>query len=80
MNIIDFIIVNKNSIRVEDLKIIESFYKCYRNKWNCIICNSLSNIICKIVVYNNHNDNNEVWLCNNQWQQHEIEKHGQEIW
>ena len=43
MNIIGFIIVNKNSIRIKDLKIIESFYKYYRNKGNCIICNSLSN-------------------------------------
>ena len=46
-NIIDFIIDNKDSIRIEDLKIYEPIYKCYREKGNCHICNSLSNIICK---------------------------------
>ena len=61
-NIIDFIINNKDSIRIEDLKISEPFYKCYREKGNCIICNSLSNIICTNCC-NNHNVNNEVWLC-----------------
>jgi hypothetical protein len=30
--IIDFLIGNKNSIRVEDLKIYESIYKCYQEK------------------------------------------------
>jgi hypothetical protein len=69
--IIDFIIGNKDSIRIEDLKIYEPIYKCYREKGNCIICNSLSNIICK-----NCNDNHkEIWLCINHWQQHKIEKH-----
>ena len=46
-NIIDFIIDNKDSIRIEDLKIYEPIYKCYREKGNCHICNILSNIICK---------------------------------
>ena len=46
-NIIDFILDNKDSIRIEDLKIYEPIYKCYRKKGNCHICNSLSNIICK---------------------------------
>ena len=31
-HIIDFIIDNKNSIRVEDLKIYEPTYECYRKK------------------------------------------------
>jgi hypothetical protein len=69
--IIDFIIDNKNSIRVEDLKISEPFYKCYRKKGNCIICNNLSNIICT----NYCNSHEEIWLCTNHWQQHKIEKH-----
>ena len=46
-NIIDFLLDNKNSIRVEDLKVYEPIYKCYREKGNCQICNCLSNIICK---------------------------------
>ena len=70
-NIIDFILGNIESIRVEDLKIYEPIYKCYREKGNCQICNSLSNIICKSCS-NNHK---EVWLCKNHWKQHSIEKH-----
>jgi hypothetical protein len=70
-NIIDFILGNIESIRVEDLKIYEPIYKCYREKGNCQICKSLSNIICKSCS-NNHK---EVWLCKNHWKQHSIEKH-----
>jgi hypothetical protein len=44
--IVDFIIDNKDSIRIQDLKIYEPIYKCYREKGNCYICNVLSNIIC----------------------------------
>ena len=73
-NIIDFIIDNKDSIRIEDLKIYEPIYKCYREKGNCQICNSLSNIICK----NCNNYNKENWLCINHWQQHAIENHDQQ--
>ena len=69
-NIIDFILNNKDSIRVEDLNISEPFYKCYREKANCSICNSLSNIICT-----NCNNHEEIWLCTNHWQQHKKEKH-----
>ena len=70
-NIIDLLSANKDSIRVEDLKINEPFYKCYCEKGNCIICNSLSNIICK-----NCDDNHkEIWLCINHWQQHTIDQH-----
>ena len=73
-NIVDFIIDNKDSIRVEDLKISEPFYKCYREKGNCHICNSLSNIICMSCSSHNY-IKEEIWLCTNHWQQHEIEKH-----
>ena len=45
--IIDLIIDNKNSIKIEILKIYEPVYKCYREKGNCYIYNSSSNIICK---------------------------------
>jgi hypothetical protein len=71
-NIIDFIIDNKDSIKIEDLKIYEPIYKCYREKGNCHICNSLSNIIC--VSCSNYNIK-EIWLCKNHWKQHTIEKH-----
>ena len=70
-NIIDFIINNKDSIIIEDLKISEPFYKCYREKEKCIICNSLSNIICT----NCCNNYKEIWLCTKHWLQHKIEKH-----
>ena len=70
-NIIDFILDNKDLIRIKDLKISELIYKCYRKKRNCIICNSLSNIICT----NCYNNYKEIWLCINHWQQHKIEKH-----
>jgi hypothetical protein len=70
-NIIDFIIDNKTSIRVEDLKIYGLVYKCYRQKGHCYICNSLSNIIC----INCSNYNNEIWLCINHWQKHTIKHH-----
>ncbi|HET7644844.1 MAG TPA: hypothetical protein VFK40_15170 [Nitrososphaeraceae archaeon] len=73
-NIIDFIIENKDSIRIEDLKIYEPIYKYYRQKENCQICNTLSNIVCKNCDIS-HNNNKEVWLCTNHWQEHAIEKH-----
>ena len=70
-NVIDFLLDNKDSIKIEDLKIYEPIYKCYREKGNCIICSSLCNIICK----NCCNGHKEIWLCTNHWQQHKIEKH-----
>ena len=70
-NIIDFLLDNKDSIKVEDFKIYEPIYKCYRQKGHCHICNRLSNIICK-----NCNDyNKEIWLCTNDWKQHTNYKH-----
>ncbi|HJT83733.1 MAG TPA: hypothetical protein VJ697_04560, partial [Nitrososphaeraceae archaeon] len=36
-NIIDFIIDNKDSIKVEDMRIYGSVYKCYRKKGHCHI-------------------------------------------
>ena len=77
-NIIDFIIDNKDAIRVEDLKIYEPIYKCYREKGNCYICNSLANIFCKNCC-NNYNNNKEIWLCINHWKQHSIENHIQQL-
>jgi hypothetical protein len=74
-NIIDFLLGNKDSIRIEDLKSYEPIYKCYREKGNCYICNILSNIICKNCCNNYNNNNEEIWLCANHWKQHEIEKH-----
>ncbi len=66
-NIIDFIIGNRDSIRIEDLKIYEPIYKCYTQKGNCHICNNISNIICI-------NCNKNICLCTNHWQEHTIEK------
>ena len=66
--IIDFLIDNKDAIKIEDLKIYEPIYKCYRKRGNCQICNILSNILCK-------NCNENSWLCINHWQQHAIENH-----
>jgi Glu-tRNA(Gln) amidotransferase subunit E-like FAD-binding protein len=73
-NIIDFIINNNDSIRIEDLKIYEPVYKCYRKKGHCHICNSLSNIICMSCSSHSY-IKEEIWLCTNHWQQHKIEKH-----
>jgi hypothetical protein len=72
--IIDFLLDDRDSIRIEDLKIYEPIYKCYREKGNCHICNNLSNIICKNC---NHNQRNykEVWLCTNHWQEHLVKNH-----
>ncbi|HEX2409219.1 MAG TPA: hypothetical protein VHJ38_18615 [Nitrososphaeraceae archaeon] len=77
--IIDFIISNKQLIRVDDLKIYEPIYKCYREKGNCYICNSLSNIICINCCNNGYNYNQKVWLCSSHWQEHTIEKHKYQI-
>ena len=71
---IDFLLYNIDSIRLEDLKIYEPIYKYYRKKGNCYICNNLANIICKNC-YNNYNNNKEIWLCTNHWKQHAIENH-----
>ena len=60
-NITDFLSGNKDSIRLEDLKIYEPIYKCYREKGHCHICKCLSNIICISCC----NYNNQVWLCMN---------------
>ena len=65
--IIDFLLSNKDSVKIEDLNIYEPIYKCYREKGNCYICNSLSNIICINCNNHNHNYNKEVWLCTNHW-------------
>ena len=73
-NIINFLLDNKDSIRIEDMKIYEPVYKCYREKGNCYICNSLSNTICK----NCSNYKNEIWLCTSHWEQHAIDSHEQE--
>jgi hypothetical protein len=74
-NIIDFIIDNKDSVRIEDLKIYEPIYKCFREKGPCFYCNTITNIICKTCNNNNYHNNKEVWLCTNHWQQHIIENH-----
>ncbi|HET9807292.1 MAG TPA: hypothetical protein VFP49_10315 [Nitrososphaeraceae archaeon] len=73
-NIIYFLLDNKGSIRIEDLKIYGPIYKCYRQKENCIICNRLSNIIC----LNCNNYNKGIWLCADHWKQHAIENHDQQ--
>jgi hypothetical protein len=70
--IINFLVDNKDSIKIEDWKIYESVYKCNREKGNCQVCNGSTNIIWKN--YNTYN-NNELWLCTNHWQQHAIENH-----
>jgi hypothetical protein len=72
-SIINFLIDNKDSIRVEDLQIYEPIYKCYREKGNCYICNRLSNISCKNC--NSHHNNKEVGLCTNHWKQHLTQHH-----
>jgi hypothetical protein len=73
--IIDFITRNKDSIRIEDLKIYEPIYKCYQEKGYCFYCNITTNIICKNCHNNSYHNNKEVWLCSNHWKQHIIEKH-----
>ncbi len=72
--IIDFIIDNKDSIRVEDLKISEPIYKCFREKGQCSYCNAISNIICKNCTNNSYHINNKIWLCTEHWQEH-VKKH-----
>ena len=74
-NIIDFIIDNKDSIRIEDLKSYEPVYKCYRAKGNCFYCDTITNIICKNCHSNNYHYNKEVWLCTDHWQEHVLEHH-----
>ena len=71
-NIIDFLVDNKDSIKIQDLKTYEPIYKCYREKGNCHICNSLSNIICKNC---SSNYKNEIWLCTSHWEQHALDSH-----
>jgi hypothetical protein len=44
--IIDFLLDSKDSIRIEDLKVYGPIYKCYREKGNCQVCNTITNIIC----------------------------------
>jgi hypothetical protein len=72
--IIDFLLYNKDSIKIQDLKIYEPIYKCYREKGNCHICNVVSNIICI-----NCSNYKEVWLCINHWKQYAIENHNGQL-
>ena len=73
-NIIDFIISNKDAVRVEELKAYEPIDKCYHENGKCQSCNSLTNMICKNCC-NNYNNNKKIWLCINHWKQHAIENH-----
>jgi hypothetical protein len=75
-NITDFLLDNKESIRIEDLKIYEPIYKCYRKKGNCHICNTISNIIIKNCSnYKYNNNNKDTWICASHWQHHTIENY-----
>ena len=78
-NIIDFIIDNKDLIRIEDLKSYEPIYKCYRGKGHCFYCNTITNVICKNCHNINSHNNKDFWLCTNHWQEHAINKHKQKI-
>jgi hypothetical protein len=71
--IINFLLSNKDSIRIDDLKIYELVYKCYREKDRCFYCNTLTNIIC--INCSNYSDNKKVWLCVYHWKQHRIDNH-----
>ena len=73
-NIIDFIIDNKDSIRIEDLKSYEPIYKCYREKGHCFYCNTTTNIICKNCTNYSYHISNKIWLCTEHWQEHAIKK------
>jgi hypothetical protein len=69
-NIIDFLSANKESIKIEDLRIYEPIYKCYREKGHCFYCNTITNTICKNCHNNSYHNNKEVWLCTDHWQEH----------
>jgi hypothetical protein len=71
--IIDFLLDNKEAIRIEDLRIYEPIYKCYREKGHCFYCNTITNIVCINCNNNNYSNNKEVWFCTNHWNQHAIE-------
>jgi hypothetical protein len=72
-NIIDFLSVNIDSIRIEDLKIYEPVYKCYRQKGPYHTCNNISNVIC--ISCSNYQNNKEIWICKKHCQEHTIDKH-----
>jgi hypothetical protein len=73
-NIINFLVGNKGSIKIEDLKAYEPIYKCYREKDCCFYCNDSTNIIC--ISCSKHR-NEEVWVCTNHWKQHARVNHVQ---
>jgi hypothetical protein len=73
--IVKFLLENKDSIIMEDLKAYEPIYECYLEKGHCFYCNTTTNIICKNCSNYNYNNNKEIWLCINHWQQHAIENH-----
>jgi hypothetical protein len=73
-NIINFLVGNKESIKIEDLKAYEPIYKCYREKDCCFYCNDSTNIIC--ISCSKHR-NKEVWVCTNHWKQHARVNHVQ---
>ena len=63
--IIDFIIGNKNKIRINDLRVYDIIYHSIIEKGNCTVCNKPSNILCI-------NCTNETWICTDHYKIHQI--------
>ena len=62
--IIDFLMDNKDLIRINDLRVYDIIYQSFEQKKNCNVCNKLSNIICM--------NCNKVWLCKKHCKEHKI--------
>jgi hypothetical protein len=67
--IVDFFMRMKNRVRIEDLIVYEPTSSFKREKSKCLICEEFANIHCI------NCSNNDVWLCVDNWKQHEMEYH-----
>ncbi|HEX5977483.1 MAG TPA: hypothetical protein VFY68_09410 [Nitrososphaeraceae archaeon] len=59
----------KDKIKIEDLTLYEPIFTLNIQKSKCLICEEFANIHCT------NCSNGNVWLCVDNWKQHEMEYH-----
>jgi len=69
--IVEFTMRIKDKVRIEDLIVYELIWTLKKEKGKCSICQEFANIHC----INCSDNNNNVWLYVDHWQQHRVGKH-----
>ena len=60
----------KDKIKIEDLSLYEPIFTLNIQRSKCCICQGFANIHCI-----NCNNNDNVWLCSDDWMQHKADTH-----